>query len=609
MPATLVRLEVVLGGPQKKLVVEGASRRIDFPNAGGWVRVAGLRPTRLAAAALFLGSLLAVFGGPLASHVRLSVDPLAFNRDAAPQLYPFLRAEARTGVRPDYLAEYYSSAFLPAGYQVLYRAAARLGLVRELNRWLPYVLLLLTLTLVGLTAHRFGGLPAAWISAALALSSGAYLGRMAGGIPRAFAFPIAAWILLALVRGSVAGLAGAAIAGALFYPVSSVIAGSSLLLVLFVPAVFPEGQAAKWGAGRRSATVAGVAALCVLAVSPLLIGGSRYGRRIGPNDLVRFPEAGPGGRFRGHNRPPFAGVARFASEVFEDGMSGAGRAFVPGARKWLEDDAARRRLFLGALLAVAGVGWLRSALSDAAARRFLILPVVALLAYVIAGLVYPYLFFPARYLFYTVPPAAYVILAAGAAGLGPVGRLDPGRARWLGAIPGVLALLLLGGRGSPQTGLSRLPAGSSRVYAAIRELPEDSLLAGWPSGAIDYAPWLTGRAALVTFETHQAFHEGYLLELRRRTRAVAEAFYACDARPLIRLRDEFGVTHFLVDLPLATSRSAEYFAPFDRDIARLREQCAGRELEILRRRSSAAVYEDEIAAILDLSRLTAAPEQ
>jgi hypothetical protein len=568
---------------------------------------ARLRSSRPAVAALFLGSLIAVFGGPLASHIRLSADPLVLNKDAAPQVYPFLRSEGREPVRQDYLADYYGSAFLPTGYKALYGAAARLGLVREVNRWLPYVLLLVTVATVGRAAYHFGGLPAAWISAALALSSGAYLGRIAGGIPRSFAFPIVAGIILALVRGSVGGLAALAIAGALFYPVAAVIAGLSLLFLLFVPGASPEGRAASWGVGRKLAATAAVGAICALAVSPLLLAGSRYGHRIGPDDVVRLPEAGPGGRFRGHNRPPFAGVARFSLEVLEDGMTGGGRPFATTVRPWLDQDSVRRRLLLGALFVVAAAGWIRMSVWNPAARRFLILPAVAGLTYVVSRLVYPHLFFPARYVFYTVPPVAYVVLASGAVGLWPIGRIDRRQARWLGAIPGAMALLLLGGRGSPQVGLSRLPASSSGGYAAIRDLPEGALLAGWPSGMIDFAPWITGRPALVTFETHQAFHEGYVLEMRRRTNAVIEAFYACDSRALTRLREEFGVSHFVVDLQLAQSRSAEYFAPFDREIRQLREKCAGRELEILRLRDSAAIFEDETVAILDLSRLPATP--
>jgi hypothetical protein len=561
---------------------------------------------RLVVGAVFLGSLIAVFGGPLVSHIRLSADPLVFNNDVCQQVYPFLRSEGRVPVRPDYVADYYHSAVHPAGYEVLYGLAARLGLVRELSRWLPYLLFLLTVATVGVAAYRFGGLPAAWISAALALSSGAYLGRIAGGIPRSFAFPIVAGIILALVRGSVAGLAGLAVAGALFYPVAAVIAGLSLFFLLFVPGASPEGGAASWGVGRKLSTTAAVAAICAMAVSPLLLGGSSYGHRIGPDDVVRIPEAGPGGRFRGHNRPPFAGVARFSLEVLEDGMSGAGRPFATTVRQWLDQDAGRRRLrfVLGALLVVAGAGWIRMSLWNEAARRFLILPAVAGLMYVVSRLVFPYLYFPARYVFYTVPPVAYVVLAAGAAGL-RLGRIDRRWAKWLGAIPGAVAVLLLGGRGSPESGLGRLEESTGGGYAAIRALPESALLAGWPSGMIDYAPWLTGRPALVTFETHQAFHEGYVLEMRRRAEAVIEAFYACDSRPLIRLRDEFGVSHFVVDLELARTRSAEYFAPFDREIRRARENCSGRELEILQLRDSTAIYQDETIAILDLSRLPA----
>jgi hypothetical protein len=524
-------------------------------------------------------------------------------------VYPFLRSEGRRAAHEDYVADYYRSALFPAGYRALYEAAARLGLVRELSRWLPYVLLVLTVSAVSLAAYRFGGLPAAWMSAALALSSGACLGRMAGGIPRSFAFPIVAGIILALVRGSVAGLAVMAVAGALFYPMAAVIAGLCLAVMLFVPGASPEGVAANWRIGRRMVAASAVAVACVLAVSPMLLGGLRYGPRIAPDDVVRLPEAGPGGRYRGHNRPPFAGVARFSARVLEDAVPGAGRPFASRARQWLDEDVSRRRqrLLIGALLLVAGAGWIRMSAVDAAARRFLVLPVVAVLTYPMARLVFPYLYIPARYLFYSVPPVAYMVLSAGGVGLLPSGRIDRKWAGWLGAIPGAVALILLGGQGSPDVGIRRVEDYPAASYAAIRGLPDSALLAGWPSGMIDYAPYLTGRRALVTFESHQVFHEGYLLEMRRRTEAVVEAFYACDARPLVRLRDEFDVSHFVVDLELARTRSAEYFTPFDREIRRAREGCAGRELEILRRRDSAAIYEDEKVAILDLSRLAARP--
>ena len=299
-----------------------------------------------------------------------------------------------------------------------------------------------------------------------------------------------------------------------------------------------------------------------------------------------------GGRYRGRNRPPFAGVARYSLEVFESGMSGTGRPFATTVRQRLDQDAGRRRLrfLLGALLVVAAAGWIRMSLWDEAARRFLILPAVAGLMYVVSRLVFPYLYFPARYVVYTVPPVAYVVLASGAAGLWPVGRIDRRWARWLGAIPGAVAVLLLGGRGSPEVGLDRLAASTGGGYAAIRALPERALLAGWPSGMVNFAPWITGRPALVTFETHQALHEGYVLEMRRRTEAVIEAFYGCDSRPLLRLRDEFGVSHFVVDLELARTRSAEYFAPFDLEIRRARENCWGGSWRfsssVIRRRST-----------------------
>ena len=93
--------------------------------------------------ALSVRSLIALFGGSLVSHIRVSADPLVFNNDVCQRVYPFLRFEGLVAAGEDYAADYYCSALLPPGYKFLYEGAARLGLVREFSRWLPYALLLL----------------------------------------------------------------------------------------------------------------------------------------------------------------------------------------------------------------------------------------------------------------------------------------------------------------------------------------------------------------------------------------------------------------------------------------------------------------------------------
>ena len=155
-------------------------------------------------------------------------------------------------------------------------------------------------------------------------------------------------------------------------------------------------------------------------------------------------------------------------------------------------------------------------------------------------------------------------------------------------------------------GLDRLAASTGGGYAAIRALPERALLAGWPSGMVRLRPMDHGPTGPRHLRNSSGASRGLRArDPRRRTEAVIEAFYGCDSRPLLRLRDEFGVSHFVVDLELARTRSAEYFAPFDLEIRRARGDLLGRELEILQLRDSTAIYQDETVAILDLKRLPA----
>ena len=76
-------------------------------------------------------------------------------------------------------------------------------------------------------------------------------------------------------------------------------------------------------------------------------------------------------------------------------------------------------------------------------------------------------------------------------------------------------------------------------------------------------PSLSHRRALLTLETHQAFHLGFAEEMRRRMRALLDAYFDTTGAALAQLRDAFGVTHLLVDTTHFGSTPPPYFAPFD----------------------------------------------
>jgi hypothetical protein len=554
---------------------------------------------------LVVAALLAAFGPSLVAHARRSADPAFFNDDVRAQVYPFLRYERAGSFRNDYPGDYFFDCRFPAGYRLLYTAAGKLGAVEAVSKALPYVLLLVTFAGVGLVAHRFGGWPAAAVAVALCLGSDIYLACTVGGVSHAFGFPISVATMLAVVRDRPGWLAALTIAGAAFYPTVGVVAGICLVLTLVVP-TGPRERSSGLSWSRRAALILGAAAVSAILLLPPALGARPYGPLITLATADRFPEAGPGGRYHGDDRPPFKGFVRTGLRDLEDTMSPAGPALVPPLHDWIMagPSGRRLRLALAALLMLAGVGWLRRAAESAEARRLLLFPLAGLLGYWAARLVYPYLYLPQRYSLNVLPPLAAVVLASGASGLLPRGRLSERWRRTLGCAPGVAALLLFGSWGSRVEGLDIEADPKSPPYAFIAGLPDSALLAGWPSGAIDNVPWVSRRRALVTFETHQAQHVAATLEMRRRAEAVIDAFFATDPEPLQRLKADFGVTHFVVDLDLAAHPDrARYFAPFDRRIASHFERTRGRTLEIVRQLENSVVFRGRDLAVLDLSRL------
>src|SRR6185503_8910003 len=138
-------------------------------------------------------------------------------------------------------------------------------------------------------------------------------------------------------------------------------------------------------------------------------------------------------------------------------------------------------------------------------------------------------------------------------------------------------------------------------------LPPGALLAGWPAlvgtgAVVENVPYLTARRALLTAETHVVFHEAYALEMRRRMRALIDAYFATDAAPLHALRARFHVTHLVIDRG-HYAVAPTYFRPFDAWIAQAFAAGRAAGFEAPRRITEAGVLDDGTRVVLDLSRL------
>lgn len=557
----------------------------------------------------FVGSLLVLFGDALLQHMRLSAEPGVTNDDARQQIYPFFRYEDPELFPQDYIADYYL-ACMPWGFRALYMVAGYFGVATEVSKIVPYVGMLITVVGLSWIAKRFGGSLGAWVAAALCLGSSLYLARMAGGLPRAFAFPFLTLAGLALTYGRVRALAWLVPVAAAFYPAAAVPIGISLALTVIVLPAGSRGDAETWTFKQRAALVIVTGVAAALVLLPSALASSGFGKVIRPGDTAEFPEAGPGGRYGAGDRAPFSGFFEATPGMVDVAVLGDGEPLFAAGRQWLDVDDHRTWL-LAVLSLLALGGWVCLAWKVPAARRFATLALAALIAHTIAVPIAPFFYLPQRYLVYPLPILATVMLATGAAGYL---LLSPRLSRAKHAVTAAVAITALplllgfGGHGTTRRGLGNDTRKATAMFAALERLPKDALIAGWPRGTIDNVPYFARRQVLLSFETHQAFHVDYALEMRRRMNAVIAAYFATSTEPLIALRREFGVTHLLVDVHHFLRATPRYIKPFGPAINAAAKAGRG-NYEVMRLAAQGVSLNRGRNVLIDLRRLEVPPKR
>jgi hypothetical protein len=569
-----------------------------------------VRPYRRLGIALGVATVLLVLFAPeLIGHMRSSTDHFTFSDDVRVLTFAQFRLEDPE-LFPNNPAVDYFLTSLPEGYALLYRLLTPLFGVVALSKGLPYVTLATTLACLGVAAWRLAGGAAVFGALALALGSSYLLGRMTGGLPRAFAAPLLAAGTLALIEGRARVLAVVAVVAAGFYPAAALTLGVTLALLLLMPAA-TRGEARAWSLGRRISVVALTAVFAALVLLPAALRLRAWGSPIGPALIHDYPEAGPFGRFQPADRAPFPPLPAAALAPLRAALVGDGAPIVP----WL--DARAYAAWLAPCVAVLGVfgcAWLAWRRVDA--RRFLLLPLAVILCHTASLVLEPRLFLPERYVAYAVPvivlvavPATFgavtsarVAVSASVAvtathdAVRNVRRLFP----WF---YNALIVLVLGAHGVSWAGLTvHISRADRPLFHAIAQLPSNAVIAAFPTEASDSIPYLTRRSVFLARETHMPFHTRYTDLMRARARALIHAYFASDPAVLRHFRDTDGVTHLLVDRKQYRSRP-DYFAPFDRQIAR--DFKAGQEsgFAALKVEQQTAVFEAGDWALLDLRKL------
>jgi hypothetical protein len=574
-----------------------------------------LSPRRLEILA-WAATLLALYllQGPAAlASLKYTLQPWRLNGDAQQQIFPFFRYLSDNAFERDLIADYYLSSY-PLGYRGCYWIGAQLGVdPAALSRALPHLLWFWTALGVGLAARKLGGRVAAFAALALVFGSHLYLQRIQGGLPRSFGFPCLATALVGLAYARASVCVAAVLMGALFYPVAGVIAGLGLAGLLLLPER-TGCSITGWSWRRRWVTLGSTALAAILLLLPSALETRRFGEVVRPSDIPEYPEAGPGGRYSSESRPPFGPFFAGVPRALDSALVGGADPWSPSARAWLVGtakrprDSAHYRWVMWILLGFVIAGGALLLAREKAARRVALLGVAALLGHTLARAVVPYAYLPERYVAYPVPLLGTLTVVACIAGpFGPA--FAAGWRRWLalGARTAYTAalLLLFAGRVGGGVGLTTNLRRELPLFDRILTLPEDALIAGWPKGLMNAVPYAGRRPALLTHETHQAFHKGYVEEMRRRMHALVDGYFATSTQPLLRLARDFGVTHLLIQKS-HYRHPPGYFNPFG-DYVRERVRAGRGHYVVPELARRAAIFNKGDFVLLDLARIEAAP--
>lgn len=559
---------------------------------------------------MMLAFWLPVYLPQLYRSARFSLEPEVMCDDVRIVQFHFFHWMDPELFANDELGKYHTDG-TPELYRGLYYLVAKLYDPFAFTKLVPYLLYGIALVGIGVAAKRLGGRAATFVAVTLCLSSPIFLNRMSGVLPRAFAYPILAWMAAALVTGRVRSFAALTILGTGFYPVLTLLGGSSLATWLFALPRRDRGSASDWSLKRRLIWLGGTAALCALLTAPFVLRMAPYGEAITPAMIADYPEAGPGGRQDSQTRPPFASLGVAWKNAAALGLTGGGTPLVPRIGRPVSSDTNLRERMLDVIYVMTALGCLSLWFARHSAMRRLATFAVAIgISYVLANAVAPKLVVPPRYTLYGVP--ILMILAVSTAPLGFVPRFLAQRLRrplpvphWSVLLSGILILALLGGKGRSDMALARYVTPADQpLYSAIAALPKSSLVAGWPIGAIETMPIVTRRTPFLTRQIHVPYHTDITLRMRHRMRRLIAAYFATDLAPLRQLRDEFGVTHLVVE-PARLQRPGRYFRPFGPIISAAFAQGQAAGFVVNRLRESAAVFDGGKYFVLDLTKLPA----
>ena len=493
-----------------------------------------------------------------------------FSGDVRQQVTPFLFEKKI--VDNDYILGYHLNAMLPIGIKFLYGTLMKPSLVIFFSKVIPYFLFIVLVFCVFSSAKIIKDEKFAICSALIIIFCNQFIGSMYGGLSRAFAFPFLALGLYFLLKSDYFYLGIVTIASCFFYPVSSLICGTSLLISVIYDYFTKKNNLHN----TKNVFIVGFVLLaCVIILFPSLKKGANYGIRISEKKTLVYKEAAIGGRYGSDSVPPYKNIisevnlrtTQFIKNIHSFIPSLSLRHLAPYRSIWFF----KWLLILGLLVLLLK----KILIKNQYYIKILIFIGSFFSLYLIAIIFEPYFYFPSRYVTYGLPLIFAIcipeMLYESSKILIRISKIRLSIKMYPVLVFFTLVLIssLIGKKPNNYAGYINVSE-SSDIYNAINKIDENSLIAGWPNDIVDNVAYLCNKRVYLSHETHQVFHEKYIMEMRRRFKLFLSAYFSRDSKEIKTLMENEGISHIIVNKNhFIDDDPPKYFIPFDKPIEKI----------------------------------------
>jgi hypothetical protein len=439
----------------------------------------------------------------------------------------------------DIIADYFQS-IAPAGYTMLYRAMASVGVDPYLfAKILPMCLGLITTAFCFAVCMQLLRVPAAGFMASLLLNQSLWMrSGLVSGTPRAFISPLFLAFMFFLLRRSILLSVASIALMALFFPSTMFIA----LGVLFLRLLRWEGRWPHFSHERRDYLLCAAGlAVAVLVLLPYALRSSGFGPVVTASEARTLPEFLPGGRMLVFRQ----GSWSYWLTGSHTGMFSAA-VFYP------------MMMCVGLLLPILMFAPNRFPLTRQISSGIALLPriiVASLAMFFAANALLFRLYLPSRFTVHS-----FRILLAIAAGISTIVLLDtvfrwaskqpvPSVVRQVAALASVglaAAALAFPFVTGPVVDTRYKFGENPELYEFLARQPKDVLIASLAND-VENLPMFARRSILVGRETALPFHKKYYSQIRERAVDLINAQYSTDIGELRNFIQKYGVSFMLVD--------------------------------------------------------------